>query len=131
STAFRLLFLLPSRDFDDTLECRLEIASFDDAPHYIALSYCWGNMSDNEIVLINGTAHNVTLNLATALRHLRAQSRGRPRTIWVDQICINHKDLLEKSRQISIMRSMFSEASKVVAWLGASTESSEYAMNRL
>jgi Heterokaryon incompatibility protein (HET) len=101
-------------------------------PHYIALSYVWGDPTITRSgVIVNGIDYQVTSNLETALRHLRAQSGGAPRTCWVDAICINQQDVGERNRQVAIMQSIFSNASKVVAWLGTSTASSEHAMSYL
>jgi hypothetical protein len=131
ATTFRLLLLLPSHHWDDPLECRLQIATLDNTPHYIALSYTWGDVSNMRRIVVDGTAFSISRNLEVALRYLRRQSRGGPRTLWVDAICINQVDNTEKIHQVSIMRSIFSTASKVVCWLGASTASSEHAMNYL
>ncbi|RSM07899.1 hypothetical protein CDV31_008391 [Fusarium ambrosium] len=41
-----------------------------------------------------------------------------PSKLWVDAICINQSDLSEKTAQISIMGRIYSQAHKVVIWLG-------------
>lgn len=58
----------------------------------------------------------VTANLELALRHLRREQR--PRTLWVDALCINQKDEDEKQLQVQRMDWMFANASPVVVWLG-------------
>lgn len=38
--------------------------------------------------------------------------------IWIDQICINQNDHLERGHQVSIMKRIFSQAKEVIVWLG-------------
>ena len=60
--------------------------------------------------------HSIGSSLAAALRHLR-QKYGRI-TIWTDALCINQMDNDEKSWQVPLMKSIYSEAKEVHAWLG-------------
>ena len=59
----------------------------------------------------------VTDNLALALRYLRRERR--PRTLWVDALCINQEDENEKMLEIQQMDRLYANASPVVVWLGA------------
>ena len=44
--------------------------------------------------------------------------------LWIDQICINQKDLIERNQQVQQMDVVYAGAREVVAWLGnATTES--------
>ena len=38
--------------------------------------------------------------------------------VWIDAICINQSDQVEKSTQVAIMSDIYRAASSVVAWLG-------------
>lgn len=38
--------------------------------------------------------------------------------IWIDAVCINQADPIEKAAQISLMGDIYSNASLVIAWLG-------------
>lgn len=44
---------------------------------------------------------------------------GPEKRVWIDAICINQKDIDEKSSQVSMMDLIYSRASFVVAWLGS------------
>lgn len=55
-------------------------------------------------------------NLATALRHLRYQDKER--VLWVDAICINQNDNIERATQVLRMSSIYQDCSRVVIWLG-------------
>ena len=58
----------------------------------------------------------ITDNLAAALRRLRLFDQ--PRTLWVDAICINQADSVEKAQQVAQMADTYAYAVCVVAWLG-------------
>ncbi|KAL2134482.1 hypothetical protein VTI74DRAFT_11665 [Chaetomium olivicolor] len=58
----------------------------------------------------------VTVNLERALKYLRL--KDKPRTVWVDALCINQEDEGEKQMQIQRMDAVYANASTVVVWLG-------------
>jgi hypothetical protein len=62
----------------------------------------------------------VTLNLESALRHLRDEDK--PRRPWIDTICINQSDIEERSKQVSRMLDIYKYARKVLIWLGKDHE---------
>ena len=73
--------------------------------------------------------HLITIrkNLAIALRHLRTLETER--ILWVDALCINQTDSNEKGWQVPRMHEIYSEADKVIVWLGEATELSDLAIN--
>jgi hypothetical protein len=81
-----------------------------------ALSYAWGDPRETFEIVVNGHALEVRKNLYLALHRLRKQDCSRP--LWVDAVCINQKDLHEKSEQVAIMRDIYEAASEVLVWLG-------------
>lgn len=95
-------------------------------PDYEALSYAWGNESYKCGISIDGRTLSVTENLQNALTQLRYATR--PRTLWVDAICLNQNDETEKRHQIPIMHLIYAQASKVIVWLGAQSDDSDLAM---
>ncbi|KAK8085434.1 hypothetical protein PG997_006705 [Apiospora hydei] len=114
----RFLELLPG-DFDEAMHCSLRTCSLKNHPKYEALSYVWGDARVTKPVYVNGHLVQVTSNLTTALRYLRHHQR--PRTLWVDAICINQADILEKGQQVPLMGLIYSQCSQTVAWLGLPT----------
>ncbi|KPI34983.1 uncharacterized protein AB675_11923 [Cyphellophora attinorum] len=107
-------------------------------PSYEALSYVWGAPSDiepaNVIELGSSPAKpfirsSIGASLAIALRHLRYTDRSR--TLWVDAICINQNDVLERNLQVKRMGEIYSSAARVLVWLGAQADGSEYALRTL
>lgn len=61
----------------------------------------------------------VRRNLADTLRHLRLVDTHR--VLWVDAVCINQRNMAERSRDVTRMGLIYHQARRVVAWLGMST----------
>jgi hypothetical protein len=80
-------------------------------------------------IYLGEVPYNVTKNLESALRHLRYVDR--PRVLWVDALCINQRDLLERNSQITHMTGIYEKASEVVAWLGDEYGDSNLALDAL
>ena len=97
--------------------------------NYEALSYTWGNPSDTTPCDLNGQPHQITKNLEAALKQLRW--RSRPRHLWVDAICINQLDTLERNHQVPLMKRIYECATRTLVWLGPSSPDSDIAMKLL
>ena len=113
----------------------------DDKPDYYALSYVWGDPSDQKVINIsyaygetsNGQATHanyirtpVTKNLRAALEHL--QDPHHDVTIWIDALCINQADDEEKTEQVKRMKTIYAGATRTEIWLGPADEDSDVAM---
>lgn len=103
---------------------------------YEALSYTWGAEQNSQWITVfhNGLlgspyAMQVRPNLANALRHLR--HLDKPRTMWIDALCINQGDKTERSHQVHLMGRIYSLAHKVIVWLGSGSEDSKLALYTL
>ena len=114
----RLLQIFPADHEHDALKLCLIIQSLDHDPTYEALSYTWGPSRSGKEVIINGRTSAVTDNLAAALVRLRRTDRLR--LIWIDALCINQADLVERGQQVELMTKIYSKASCVIVWLGDS-----------
>ena len=51
--------------------------------------------------------------------------------MWIDAICINQQDLLEKSRQVAMMGEIYANADTMFAWLGPGDATNDAAVNSL
>ncbi|KAF9639192.1 hypothetical protein BFW01_g10089 [Lasiodiplodia theobromae] len=111
----RLLSLLPGQ-LSDEIVCELAVFSLFEEPKYEALSYVWGDPSNPHHVTLNDADFSVTANLYTALQFLRKPDAAR--TLWIDALCINQECVPEREYQVGLMRSIFSGAEIVLAWLG-------------
>jgi hypothetical protein len=132
SNVIRLLLLLPSNDEPENLRCGLfeyTIQEAEGSHPYEALSYVWGSGDNARSILIDNQELRVTENLYKAL--LRLRDRKITRTIWVDAICINQEDDLEKGLQIQFMAAIFAKASRVIVWLGETKDDSDQALDSI
>jgi hypothetical protein len=102
--------------------CTLETVQIDEAPPYWALSYLWGtdqmDMCFIELATPAGPRFlPITSNCAEAIRSLVP---FKSRYLWIDAICINQQDILEKTHQLPLMPDIYSRATLVIGYLGAS-----------
>ncbi|KAK1756483.1 heterokaryon incompatibility protein-domain-containing protein [Echria macrotheca] len=128
-------YIFSHRDFGRTWECPVKdidpskyTVSDDDIPcfelQYEALSYTWGTSGGGgNIIVQEGTVDNPSFrklrlqaNLMAALPCLRQSDSSR--TFWIDSICINQADDLEKGHQVHRMSVIYRGAYRVVAWVG-------------
>jgi hypothetical protein len=127
----RLLKLYPLDErSDNNLEAHLTVRK-DDEP-YEALSYTWGSsgsMSSIGIWSDSGEFEEIHIqgNLASALRQLRRERK--PRTLWIDAICIDQDNLEEKNHQVPKMATIYNGARRVCVWLGEGGAGTERALN--
>ncbi|KAI4257074.1 MAG: hypothetical protein LQ352_001788 [Teloschistes flavicans] len=139
----RILTLLPGRS-DHVLRIKLRTIELSaPVPSYEALSYVWGSSAKPEKVVVVAPSVSIDLsetfnllktfrslskimnttlgvlavteNLATALRHLRREDESRD--LWIDAICINQQDLIERGTQVAIMGDIYAQAQQVLVWL--------------
>jgi Heterokaryon incompatibility protein (HET) len=132
---FRLLVIEPGSE-KSLLKCQLLPMELEKAKsRYEALSYCWGlyaitptwwtstkkKSSKFENIICNGSNVEISSNLGTALYHIR---HPRPlRVIWADALCINQTSEEERAEQVTIMDSIYSNASRTLIWTGNSRNS--------
>ncbi|KAF5636720.1 heterokaryon incompatibility protein [Fusarium tjaetaba] len=122
----RLVRVLPPSPHDTRLSLDLRHGYIEDGT-YSALSYVWGDASEQQYILVNRVLFRIRRNLYQALMQLR--SNGVTGWLWIDSICIQQKNIDEKSYQVGMMREIFSSASRVYSWLGEGTLSTDAAMD--
>lgn len=131
--SIRLVTIHPGVGADDMI-VSLHIEPFRQhgPPEYEALSYTWGSRKSPKTVYVGASDRatlRVTRNLSTALQHLRFPDRER--VMWIDALCIDQTNDIEKGPQVSMMGQLFEWASRVVVWLGPEENWSDVAMERL
>ncbi|KAK7433354.1 hypothetical protein QQZ08_000294 [Neonectria magnoliae] len=109
----RLLDLLPDQD---AIRCTMRHVSLPTNLQYEALSYCWGTMVRTVKITVNGDDLFITKNLYSALVRLRHKQRIK--TLWIDALCINQKNIPEKNIQVPLMRTIYQSCMRVVIWIG-------------
>jgi hypothetical protein len=102
----RLVILAPG-SFEDDVYCTLHRVSPDENFEYEALSYTWGDPSITDEIFIHSQSFQVTTNLVSTLRHLRHAGVSQPRTLWVDAIAINQRDVQGRAQQVGIVGDIY------------------------
>jgi hypothetical protein len=108
---------------------RLSHISLQDPGNFIALSYCWGDHTLTQELMVNGQSMYITESLAAALVSL--QSQDHDVLLWADAICINQRDPIEKTSQVQLMRDIYRTAGQVIIWLGPSNKETFYTMREM
>lgn len=85
---------------------------------YAALSYTWGTSEHTAMIELNGAQVSVTANLEAALRVLRDKPAMRQGcALWVDALCIDQSNLLERNQEVRRMRVIYKSAMSIVLWV--------------
>ncbi|KAH8704607.1 heterokaryon incompatibility protein-domain-containing protein [Phaeosphaeriaceae sp. PMI808] len=116
---------------DIPISCNLYPITFHEAKGqgYEALSYTWGDPVALLPIQVNETEVLVTTNLHAALSHFRSETTDI--VLWVDALCINQKDDVEKSEQVCMMTEIYANATSTRVWLGLADDTSDDIMARL
>ncbi|KZM19703.1 uncharacterized protein EKO05_0004039 [Ascochyta rabiei] len=127
------LVVLFAGGFLDDLSCKIVHVNLADNPVYEAISYTWadseGDLALSQKISCSGKIIPITKNCEAALRRLRRS--GRNRRLWVDAICIDQNDALDKSHQVNIMSKIYANASQVAAYLGVEDLSTTQGFQRV
>lgn len=91
-----------------------------------ALSYHWGDTTENHVIVVNGVKIPVTDNLYSALNEMRTQ--GNLHSLWVDSICIDQASVTKRKEQVQLMGQIYSQANMVKICFGEESENSNAAM---
>jgi hypothetical protein len=106
---------------------------------YNTLSYTWGDPEKSGSVILEGHQFPVTKNLEAALRAMRraksaatslSKSVAQPPSYWwIDAICINQDDILERNKQVLYMTRIYNKGMGVHIWLGEEADNSSLALD--
>lgn len=116
------MYLTESDDVSSPIHLRLEVYPIDDHPEYETVSYAWGGENADSTLckpVYIGSFWDIILttsNCSDLLHYLR--SRKVCRVIWLDAICINQTNKIEKSAQISRMGDIYSDCERVIVYFG-------------
>jgi len=94
------------------------------APPYAAISYTCGPEFPIVPIYVNGTETFVRHNCRYAL--WQSYFHNSQLWIWIDSVCINQHDLVEKNNQVGMMGEIYRSAQFVFASIGAQEHDSAY-----
>jgi hypothetical protein len=143
---FRVVVLHPAQNFNDDIELHLQTRKRSDDKFYEAVSYTWGKdettsnllVHDDNFAAVHLHGQNICVrmsryyhlrdhanatikvrsNVASMLHYLRY--KWLPRYLWIDAMCINQNDMVEKGRQVSQMGDIYRKSGRTLIWLGSS-----------
>ncbi|KAN0093987.1 HET domain containing protein [Hyaloscypha variabilis] len=114
----RIVRLHPGpRRRESPIVCHLITVDLRSAPIYEALSYEWRSpFSKKHTIRLNDRLFFIRENLWQALYNLRDSREAR--LLWIDALCIDQASVHERNCQVSRMGDIYSQAARVVAWIG-------------
>jgi hypothetical protein len=102
-------------------ECALKITQrvpLSAAPQYCCLSYVAGSPRETAEIYVDRHSFNAFANLFWAMIDVRRfwhrEFPDQPLQLWVDQICINQSDALERAQQVGLMKEIYRRAEHVI-----------------
>lgn len=101
---------------DTNITLRITQYAIHRLPPYVAISYTWGSAQTTQPIRVNGRPFNVRLNLWNLLWHLR--QRGEARFLWIDALCIDQRNLVERNFHVQLMGNIYDKAVTTIVWLG-------------
>ena len=107
----------PGRD-QEPIRCDLVPARLPTATtSFEAISYSWASALPGDRIDEGALCgFRVTRTVKQLLRWLRRPDRER--LVWIDSICIDQNNSVERGQQVAIMKQIYSSASQVIVWLG-------------
>ncbi|OHF03758.1 hypothetical protein CORC01_01077 [Colletotrichum orchidophilum] len=117
---FRILRLRAQPCFRNSpVQCEIIHSTLDSPPPYRAVSHRWGSVGDEpQIILVDGAPFLVSTSVYDLLIELRETRFSH--LLWIDSVCIDQSNAVEKSQQVGLMREIFEEATSTIGWLGKS-----------
>jgi hypothetical protein len=82
----------------------------DTAPAYMGVSYVWGSLNPQKLVCCNRKQLCISTNCESALSAIFQYHIEAETWLWIDQICIDQQNMVEKSQQISMMPDIYGRA---------------------
>jgi hypothetical protein len=116
STSIRLIRVLPALS-DGRLH--VHMAQTRMPVSYVCLSYMWGDDKEELEIFVNDHLVRVRNNLYQFLRVAEARYNE---PLWIDALCINQFNHVEKSLQVQRMGQIYEAAEAVLIWLGPEPE---------
>lgn len=111
----------------------LEHVKLNEAPPYYAFSHSWGQQTSDSDIVLGRDRLTLCDDLAAGILRLR-EIAADPESceppldyIWIDNICINMNNPLERAEQVQFMCNIYSKAVRTLVWLGPAFPSSSEA----
>jgi len=121
----RLIRILPKTNNTQILRCELKHFNINEkCPIFRALSYTWGRPQFSQMIILNGKPFEIWENLFSFLEVIQ-ELPERTDLIWIDQLCIDQTNVLERNHQVQVMGQIYAEAYEVISWIGVADPDTE------
>ncbi|KAF3003573.1 hypothetical protein E8E13_006490 [Curvularia kusanoi] len=123
--SIRLISVDPELSPEGFVQCSIRHTTID--AQYNCLSYRWGPPDLSNTLIINGQALSINGYLHDFLAEVRTFTYQAPNqslmsnlrnSLWIDAVCIDQKSTIERNHQVGQMGKIYSNACKVIMWLG-------------
>ena len=114
---FRILHLSPGLQHEP-VRATLEHVSVAKGrlPAYETISYVWGDPTRRAGITLGEHTLHVPSSTEAALKRVRLTER--PRTVWIDSVCINQGEVAERGRQVAMMAKIYTGSTGNLVNLG-------------
>lgn len=114
------VLLLDPGDLQDNLSASIKYVCFEieQTLEYETISYSWGDTSLRSTMLVDGKSLNICKSADQALHRVRKATEVR--AVWIDAICINQFDVIERGHQVGMMCDIYSRGTQNLIYLGES-----------
>lgn len=115
------------RNYSNNIRVRCGITTWPvnkSMPEYHAISYAWGDSKSSKTILINDKPFQVRTSCELVLKQVHRYEKSR--YYWIDAICIDQKNLDEKSKQVAMMGNIYKKAAHVLACVGRHVDDSRF-----
>lgn len=85
-------------------------------PRYETISYAWGETTLAGHISVDSGIINIPASAVSALRHMRMPDK--PRALWIDCICIDQQDDMEKNHQVALMSEIYTYSHQTLSYIG-------------
>lgn len=109
------------QDSGGLISIDIEHATLKSKPRYAALSWVWGKDGSNSMIRLDSRSFYVSNRLFYILEWI-CQNPQISTYWWIDSICLNQTDMVEKISQVNLMERIYLEAEKTIGWLGKGSE---------
>ncbi|KXT12560.1 hypothetical protein AC579_2096 [Pseudocercospora musae] len=111
------------------LLCNLTVHDIDSCPEYVAISYTWGETEQSRSIELDNKLHRIFRNCFDVLQ--LAHYHYKDWLIWIDAICIDQENSIERGDQVRLMGKIFALGKEVAACLGPSGQDADLVLGVL
>ena len=119
----RILTLEPGERIPP-IKCALSHVQIDADFYYEVVAMMLEDGGEQSVIEVNYMNHLVSKDLVKVLSHLRLKTG--PRNLWIDTLCVNERDQIEKINLVDSLKLIHTSAKCVLIWAGEDYENIDF-----